>query len=455
MATIDKLLTTLGPRYGFGQNVLLRALLGAWAAKLDDAVADGDKAMAQLSINTAAGVWLQQWGELYNVPRLPNEDDDAYAQRIVRSTIQQRPQLLAIRQLVLQAFALKDFFIADLWPFVLLSDQFALPDEVFTRSTNLLRRSQDFDNPTWSKFGSTILPNAVGAPDGTTAADRLTESALNENHQVFQLLLQPAGATMTFSVYAKPDSRDQITVQMAGTAFTRATFNLTNATFVLTQPTTGTATAGMTQEANGFYRCSITWVGIVVNPLCQILLANGAGVNLYQGNGTSGLYLWGAMVNQGTFPLPYVQTFDTVTSQLVQTVADGMPLQQSDGQLQSTFFNFGPNEAAVSFTPTFAPGAFGYWISELTSQLTVYTLDQVIALLPLVLLSDQFTSNTQVSDGQLTTPGFGTPQDTARHSFALPPVTFPVSVDDVLDVINANRAAGTMPVLMGTQLLPV
>lgn len=257
MNTATKLLRTLGPRYGSGQ--LLSALLMAWGSKLDAFQADGDAAVSQLSVLTASHEWLDLWGELYAIPRKPGEPDDDYADRLIRRTIMQRPQPMALEDIVNGEFKLSAFFVRDLWPFVLLSDQ-------------------------W-----TTLP--------------------------------------------------------------------------------------------------------------------------------------------------------------------GRPLQVSDGQLLPDFFTFGPNSATVSFSSTYSPGAFGLWIAEQSSQILVSTLDQIITDLPLILLSDQFAPGSpHVSDGQLTTPDFGGPGDTARHSLELPSPEFPISIDDIMSIINQHRAAGTNPVVIATQL---
>ena len=40
--------------------------------------------------------------------------------------------------------------------------------------TNLLLRSEEFDNASWAKTNATITVNATTAPDGTTTADLIT-----------------------------------------------------------------------------------------------------------------------------------------------------------------------------------------------------------------------------------------------------------------------------------------
>src|SRR5205809_293023 len=52
--------------------------------------------------------------------------------------------------------------------------------------TNAFTKSQKFDDAVWTKFGATISADATTAPDGTLTADKIVESALNENHGVLR-----------------------------------------------------------------------------------------------------------------------------------------------------------------------------------------------------------------------------------------------------------------------------
>jgi|GEM_PF-5047943 len=128
----------------------------------------------------------------------------------------------------------------------------------------------------------------------------------------------------------------------------------------------------------------------------------------------------------------------------------GHPRHVGDGHLTTPDFG-GPTDTAtrLGVAAPYLPGCFGVWIDVAVEQVGIYTLEQVKALLPLVLISDDLTTTSlHVLDGQLTTPDFGGPTDTARHSFAIPQAAFPLSVDDLMAVVHRHRAAGTKPILM-------
>lgn len=133
-------------------------------------------------------------------------------------------------------------------------------------------------------------------------------------------------------------------------------------------------------------------------------------------------------------------------------VADRRPAQVSDGHRHVTWQPGTVEDVAVrsAFAYPYLEGVFGVWMEIPPEAPFAYTLDNVVTFRPLVLLSDQLTPTTQhVSDGHLTTPGFGGPEDTARHSFAVLGSGTPSSVARIMALIGRHQAAGTEAVFMG------
>ena len=184
--------------------------------------------------------------------------------------------------------------------------------------TNLLLRSQEFDNAAWSKVEATVTANATAAPDGTTTADALVESS---TAAAIHYVLPASGvgtitATETLSVYAKSAGRSWVLLQL-GSGRT-AYFNVSTGVIGTTG---GGTTATITALANGWYRCAISGVRDA-NLNNIIYLASGDGVVSYTGNGTSGLFLWGAQLEAGAFPTSYIPT----TAAAATRAADDMVL---------------------------------------------------------------------------------------------------------------------------------
>jgi hypothetical protein len=169
--------------------------------------------------------------------------------------------------------------------------------------TNLLLRSEEFDNASWTKLGATVSANTQTAPNGTTSADSLIETATTGLHVVFQDTTASPLVTQTLSVYAKANQRIRVSLQAAEAGTNNAvaaTFNLSTCA-VVSQSNSGTgsgASASIVAVGNGWCRCTVTGIPSTTGTAIRshVYLANDANQINYTGNGTSGLFIWGAQL---------------------------------------------------------------------------------------------------------------------------------------------------------------
>jgi hypothetical protein len=177
---------------------------------------------------------------------------------------------------------------------------------------NLLLQSQTFDNASWIKSSVTITPNVTTAPDGTTTADSVIPTTANSvGHRITSTNASIIGASV-LSWFVKPAGYSKVAIRESTSTGVYASFNLTTATVIETSASL-VSDATITVLPNGWYRISavITYTGNTGN---SILVLDDSYVSgnpysyEYAGDGTSGVYIWGAQLEQRSAVSSYTPT---------------------------------------------------------------------------------------------------------------------------------------------------
>lgn len=127
---------------------------------------------------------------------------------------------------------------------------------------NLLLRSDEFDNATWTKNSGTITANAITGPDLNSTADGFTEVAASAEHSLSQAItVSAASFDVAFSVSVKIGARGFCRLVADDAVDSRgAFFNLTTGAIVSTSidGASFTNARAFTQDAgNGWFNFSI------------------------------------------------------------------------------------------------------------------------------------------------------------------------------------------------------
>jgi hypothetical protein len=180
--------------------------------------------------------------------------------------------------------------------------------------TNLVLNSEDFSNAYWTKLDSTISTNATTSPSGTLTADKLIDDNDNITHYVTNIGNFTIGTTYTLSIYAKAAERNWIAVGFNNQSNSIAWFNLSNGTLGTVQ--SNISATSIQSVGNGWYRCSITSTATVLNPYPSFIVANADNILAYPGDGLSGIFIWGAQMEDKPYATTYIPTTTATATRL-------------------------------------------------------------------------------------------------------------------------------------------
>ena len=173
-------------------------------------------------------------------------------------------------------------------------------------STNLVLYSQEFENAYWTKGNASITANASVAPDGTTTADKLVENSSNAFHYVGKVSLSVSAQAYTTSFYAKAAERTRCFIDFNdGVTGATAYFDLSNGT---SSNVSALLTVSISSVGNGWYRITASRVYASATGGAQFTISPAivAGTAVYTGDGTSGIFIWGAQLEVGSTATAYM-----------------------------------------------------------------------------------------------------------------------------------------------------
>ena len=243
--------------------------------------------------------------------------------------------------------------------------------------TNFITRSEELDDTGstgWIPHSSSVFPNAILSPDGNTTADKLVESNLTSEHYIrtSSTASVVSGNKYTISIFAKPAERSIL--RIAATTSTlpgSVTFDLINQTF----SENGAIGHPVQVLPNGWYRCSATFTASASSTTFSYFYLSG----FYAGDGTSGMYLWGAQFETGSFPTSYIPTSgSTETRAADEASITGTNFSswynQSEGTVFANAICNGLSISNVSFVGHLSDGTTNNYIDVFRYQPTGFSL---------------------------------------------------------------------------------
>ena len=192
--------------------------------------------------------------------------------------------------------------------------------------TNLITQSEYLGASFWTKQQMTIASNSGIAPDGSLSATKVIPTTASATHQI-QTGNIISSTQCAFSVFAKAGGYDTLVMLDRAVASNGATFYLSTQTAV----TIGTATATIEDYGNDWYRCTI-----VANTTgMRIYIPNSS--NAISGDGTSGVFIWGAQLEAGTYATSYIPTYGSSVTRSADSCSK-TGISSLIGQTEGTLF---------------------------------------------------------------------------------------------------------------------
>lgn len=204
--------------------------------------------------------------------------------------------------------------------------------------TNLLLRSEEFDNAGWGKNGATITPNTTVAPNGTLTADTFSTNVLSTPKYI-QANTGVTGDTTSFSFFVKKGSGTfiQLTAPFSAQTF----FNFNTESGVVGNIGTKVTNIKVETYPNGWFRVSGTFDNIGLSNNLWRLYVVSSNTAVFNETFTTitplTIFIWGAQLEVGSNATSYIPTVASSVTRNADVISK-TGISDLIGQSEGTLF---------------------------------------------------------------------------------------------------------------------
>ena len=173
---------------------------------------------------------------------------------------------------------------------------------------------------TWTATRATIDDNSTTAPDGTNTAEKLVGTAVDGSHTVSQTVIG-GDTSWVYSVYLKAAEYIKAILALSdnATGSVNYRFNLSNCTVETSGDVGGLGdwtdnVATIISVGSGWCRASISGTKNAGTSIPITTYLHNGTTSGFTGDGTSGIYIWGAQLENTTLASSYIPTTNATAS---------------------------------------------------------------------------------------------------------------------------------------------
>lgn len=186
---------------------------------------------------------------------------------------------------------------------------------LLSAKVNLLKYSEQLDSATWTKVNVNVTADQIENPiNAAVTAELLVPTTTSGVHSVSQSIAVPA-SKVTISFYVKASGYSRVAIRENTSSGDYSSYLLSASGSILANG--GGGVGAVTSLAAGWYRVSMTHTPASAgNKTYALYIENDSYTGTapqsytYAGNGTSGIYVWGAQLETGSSANTYQRVAD-------------------------------------------------------------------------------------------------------------------------------------------------